>query len=159
MDFGVSYEWTHDRLGRFYTGVNATWIDKQELDGDDLVGSYLTAEWNGTVQLSWGKGDWMVNVFGIYRGERERSLLWADNINGVEGEYEDSLYLNYTVQEQLNWNTSVSYRGPWDTTVTVGVNNVFNNEPPADPFDPIGTTPGVNDPEPAFWYVRLETEF
>jgi hypothetical protein len=43
--------------------------------------------------------------------------------------------------------------------VTVGVNNLLNTVPPVDAQEITGTTPGVNDSNPAYWYVSLTREF
>jgi iron complex outermembrane receptor protein len=154
MDFAISYDWNNERLGRFYVGAAATWLDSFTLDGDETVGSWLVAEWNGTSTLSWSKGDWGANLYGVYRGERYRELSFGSIFD--QG---DELYMAYTVKSQTTWNASVSYAGFWDVNVTVGVNNVFNKQPPVDPYETLGTTAGINDPEPPFYYVRLERTF
>jgi iron complex outermembrane recepter protein len=154
MDFAVSYDFNTTNWGRFHAGVSATWIDSLQLDEDELVGSYLTAEWNGNATLSWARSDWGANIHGVYRGRRHRDISFGSIFD--EG---DELFLSYTVKQQTTWNVSVSYSGLWDTTIRVGVNNVFDKEPPVDPYDPLGTTAGINDPEPAFAYVRFEKTF
>ncbi|PTY08761.1 hypothetical protein DB347_04095 [Opitutaceae bacterium EW11] len=153
-DLGASYLWKTNNLGNLYVAANATWINETSVDGSNLVGSYLNARWNGTAQINWRKGDWAVNLFEVYRGKRQRSLLlgsWYD--------MGDSVYAHYTVKPQYTTNVSVTYRGFRGIEVTVGVNNVFDAKGPVDPMDGTGTTAGINTVEPAFWHVRLEKQF
>jgi outer membrane receptor protein involved in Fe transport len=152
-DFGLGYDLSTE-FGDWYFQVNSTYLKELLIDGDDIVGSYLTPEWRHTVTVNYSYGDWGANLLGVYIDERARSLSFG-SIYGAG----DTLLLSYEVPEQIVVNGSVSYSGLWDTTVTLGVNNLLDETPPADPFDPLGTTPGVNLPEPAFWYLRFEREF
>lgn len=154
IDFDVRYTWDTNSLGTFSVGAQATWVDSYTIDGDELVGSYLTPEWNGNANIFWSYKDWSVNAFAVYRGERTRSLSFGNIFTA-----DDELFLVYDVAEQITLNLSATYRGFEKTTVTVGVNNALNDSPPLDGFDALGTTPGVNDALPAYWYVRLTREF
>jgi outer membrane receptor protein involved in Fe transport len=155
LDFEVSYRWRTERFGRFYAALSGTYLHSDKIDGDDIVGSSLTPRLNGNANFSWIYSDWQWNVLGIYRGERKGSV----SLGYFTDPDIDTLLIRYQLKRQITFNTSVSYRGVKDTTVTVGVNNVLNQNPPVDPFEGSGTTPGVNDPYPAFWYVRLERQF
>ena len=153
LDFDVSYYWDTKTIGRFNVGMTATWLDRLEVDESNMVGGYLTARWNATANASWTLRDWQLGMSGVYRGKRERSI-YAGSLGD-----EDGLYLHATIKPQYTFNAQVSYRGFRNMVVTVGVNNVFDTTPPVDPFDGMGTTSGVNNPEPAFWYVRLTRDF
>jgi iron complex outermembrane recepter protein len=155
FDFEVSYRWNTQSFGRFYTGLSATYLHSYKIDGDDIVGSSLTPRLNGNAAFNWAYNDWQWNVFGVYRGERDGST----SLGYFTDPDIDNLEIRYTLKQQITINTSVAYRGIKGTTVTVGVNNVLNENPPIDPFEGSGTTPGVNDANPAFWYVRLERQF
>lgn len=154
FDFGLRYRWETENLGTFTSAIDATMLDELLIDGSDIVGGYLTAKWNGTASLSWTKGDYAANIYGVYRGERERNLSL-----GTVYEEGDTLILQYTVKPQTTFNASFSYSGLQQTTITVGVNNLFNSKPPVDPFDGTGTTAGVNDPFPSFWWIKLDRLF
>lgn len=153
-DFEIRYAWDTASLGRFSASVAATLLDSYTIDGDELVGTYLTAEWNGNASFYWSYQDWELNLFAVYRGERTRSLSFG-NIYTAD----DSLFLVYDVKAQTTLNAQVSYNGFEKTRITVGLNNAFDATPPLDGFDPLGTTPGVNDAMPASWYVKLTREF
>jgi len=154
FDFEVRYNWDTNSFGSFYAGAAATYLDSYTIDGDEQVGGYLTAEWNGTANFGWNYKDWNFNTFGIYRGERTRALSFG-NIYTAD----DVLFLVYDVDPQITLNVAATYSGFEKTRITVGINNVLNEDPPLDGFDPLGTTPGVNDALPAYWYVRLTHEF
>ena len=93
-------------------------------------------------------------MFGIYRGRRHRDVTYGSIFD--EG---DTLYISYDVKPQITLNASVTYKGFAKTNIRVGVTNVLNSKPPVDPMSASGTTDGINDGAPAFWYVRLERSF
>lgn len=154
FDYELNYRYASKTLGTFDFGVQATQIQTFKLDGDEIVGSYLTARWNALASLSWNRGDWEVNLFETYRGPRHRDI----ELGSVYDEG-DTLYLTYDVKAQYFLNASVSYSGFRNTKITVGATNVLNQAPPEDPFDQNGATEGVSNLEPGFWYVRLDRHF
>lgn len=154
LDLGMRYTRVTDSWGTFTFTIDATRILTWELDGDEIAGAWLTPKWNGTGGISWNKGDWTVSVYEIAKGNTHRDLSFGTIYD--EG---DELFLSYDVKSQWITNLSVTYRGFEDMEVTVGATNLFNQDPPVDPFEAIGTTPGVNYAEPGFWYVRLERNF
>lgn len=155
FDFDVNYRWKTKTLGHFYVGVTGTYLDSYKIDGDNIAGSSLTPRFNGNATFNWVYQDWQWNVFGVYRGERNGTY----GLGYFTDPDIDSMFIRYKLKSQFTVNTSVAYRGVRGTTVTVGVNNALNQTPPVDPFEGSGTTPGVNDPYPPFWYVRLERQF
>jgi len=165
LDFGINYQWATASLGDILLGATATWYDRVEIDGVDYVGTRLNARWNATASLGWRRGDWEANVHGVLRGGRKGTIELgsvfssSDFPDGDYVEQPDSFFVEYDIKPQFTLNTSVSYKGFSKLTVTVGVNNLLNSVPPLDPQEVTGTTSGVNDPDPAFWYVSLAREF
>lgn len=155
VDFELSYRWKTQTLGRFYVALSGTYVNSYRIDGGDIAGSSLTPRLNGNLAFNWSYSDWQWNLFGVYRGERDGSY----GLGYFTDPDIDNLSIRYTLKEQYTVNTSVSYRGFAGTTVTVGINNVLNDNPPINPFEGSGTTPGLNDPYPSFWFVRLERQF
>ncbi len=158
IDLNANYRWEMDGLGQFNTYISSTYLHDYSVqttaESDwDAYSSYLLPEWRHNAGVSWNRGDWSAAVFANYIGERERSVYDDDTEDG------GSIYINYTVDRQITVNANVSYAGLWDSTVTVGVNNILNSEPPVDPMDHTGTTAGVNNLEPAFWWVRLQKDW
>ncbi len=154
FDFEVRYAWDTNSFGRFAVGAAATLLDSYTIDGSEQVGGYLTAKWNGNLSAAWNYKDWGVNAFAVYRGKRTRSLSFGNIFTA-----DDTLYLVYDVDPQITVNASVSYNGFEKTKLLVGVNNLLNEDPPLDGFDASGSTPGVNDHAPAFWYAKITREF
>ena len=154
VDLASNYTWKTKTAGTFYFGADASWVDKIFVENDNVVGSYLSPRWNATAEMSWNRGDWSTNLFAIYRGKRHRDVTYGSIFDAG-----DTLYLSYDVKAQVTLNASVTYRGFAKTKITVGVTNVLNTKPPVDPMSSSGTTDGINDGQPAFWYVRLERAF
>lgn len=157
-DIGVRYHWDTRAAGDLVFGVNATYNDQSAIDGENFVGTRLNARWNATASVGWLFRDWEWNAYGVYRGRRTGTVDLGTTF-AAEYDQDDNLYVEYSIKPQFTLNTSVTYKGFKKLKVTVGVNNVFNSEPPFDPQEPVGFTPGVSDPEPAFWFVSLEREF
>jgi iron complex outermembrane receptor protein len=154
VDMAANYTWKTKSLGTVYFGADATWIDKYYVDTSDLVGSYLTARWNGTAQINWSRGDWEANLFGIYRGKRDRDVAYGSIFDAG-----DMLYISYRVKAQFTLNASVTYSGFLKTKITLGATNVLDDMPPIDPMSASGTTDGINDGSPAFFFLRVDRKF
>jgi len=154
IDIDAAYEWHTGALGDFRVGAAATWVDSVKGNEDEFVGGRTNARWNANGSFAWRFRDWEWNVYGVLRGARTETIDYGP----VFGE-DDDLYVTYRLRQQFTVNTSVTYRGFRKFEITVGVNNVFDRDPPLDLQEALGTTPGVNDPEPSFWYVAVEREF
>lgn len=153
-DFAVAYSFRTEASGDFSFQVNGTYLESFKIGGSEQAGGYLNPEWRFTAFANWTYGDWGVNLFGTYVDERTRSLAFG-NIYTAD----DSLFLTYSPGSSFRLNASVSFSGLYDTQITVGVNNLFDEEPPADPFDGLGATAGVTGLAPAYWFIRLDREF
>lgn len=153
-DIDAAYEWHTNAFGDFRVGAAATWVDSVKGNEDEFVGGRLNARWNANGSFAWRVRDWEWNVYGVLRGARTETIDYGTVFD--EG---DDLYVSYRLRQQFTVNTSVTYRGFRKFEITVGVNNVFDQDPPLDLQEALGTTPGVNDPEPSFWYVAVEREF
>lgn len=154
-DFGVSYTWKHNKLGQFRVGAEATYTATFERENvnslgvtsqTDLDGTDGYALWRGNLTLAWRKGDWASSIFVNYLGEMPSSTI-------VTG------YITPKQEQQIIVNPQVSYAGLWKTRITVGVRNVFNEEPPRYLPASQGYNAGIAIIEPQFWYVRISREF
>jgi outer membrane receptor protein involved in Fe transport len=155
FDVEASYRWNSDRLGKFYVKANGTYLVSDKIDGDNIVGTWLTARFNATVEFNWSYRDWTFNVFERYLGPRDHTMYL-----GYETDPDvDPLYLVYTVKKQMLTNASIKYSGFHNMEITIGATNIFNQVAPLDPYDGTGTTAGINVLEPAFWYVRVSRNF
>ncbi len=164
-DFEVSYTWKTENFGEYIAELDLTYLEEYSIDGDNVAGSRLFPRLRGNFMLQWRKGDWSASVFVNYIRGREVTY-WDTNVSyyteayfgeGVPDDYVSALV--YDVDDQYVVNPRLSYSGLWGSTFTLGVNNVFNSEPPADPQETSGGTVGVNYVEPAFWYLKWEKTF
>lgn len=162
-DLDVRYRYETEKLGTFSTGLYVTYLDSYEIDGDEYAGSRLNPEWRGNLSFGWKKGDWSANVFVNYIGGRDHISAYSyylDNPTSWAYMGADTYgVLYYDIDAQIIVNPSISYSGLWNSTITLGVNNVFNSNPPVDPVDGLAFTSGVNSGEPFFWYLSWEKEF
>lgn len=154
FDFSAVYTWDTNSLGRFAVSASATKVDSYSLDGNEQVGGHYTAEWNGNGAVNWAYKDFSVNAFVNYRGARLASYHYGE-IFGTG----DDVTVYWRIKPQVSLNASVSYTGFEKTKILVGVNNVLGTWPPLDGFEPVGTTPGINSVEPAYWYAKITREF
>jgi outer membrane receptor protein involved in Fe transport len=151
-DFELAYVFTSN-IGRVRASVSGTYIKSYTLNGSEIAGTSLNARFNGNAGVTWSLHRWSTSLFAVYRGVRHSNFDLGTLESG------DELYLEYDIKPQVTVNASVSYDAPWNSKVTVGVDNVFNTPPPIDPTSQTGGTDGINAIEPAFWFVRLEKHF
>lgn len=141
--FDMSIRWSHDyeNIGNFRAEVAATNTQAYEIDGFENVGTYSLPRWRGTGTLAWTRGDWAASMFIYYIGSYE------------------TLFDLGKVDAQINVNPQVTYKGWYDTDITVGISNVFNDDPPVDPSDTTLTNPSLHNIAPAMWYMRVGRDF
>ena len=104
------------------------------------VGLYGTPRYRANFATNWTRGDFGAAVFVDYIGGFE----W-------DGDIRNSAFIRV--------NPSVSFSGLWDTRLTVGVNNVFDSDPPFDGFDLEGFDTSLYNGMSRFWYLRVERSF
>jgi hypothetical protein len=63
------------------------------------------------------------------------------------------------VTDQIVVNPQVAYKGFWNSTITLGVRNALDGNPPRDLSDSKLLNENVNYVEPAFWYMRWSKEW
>jgi len=150
IDLALRYQWEHDRLGTFRLGVDATYYGTRERQLLNSLGqlsvvdddqTYSLPQWRGTSTIAWSRGDWAASIFVTYIGEYPNP-----DFPGINPD--------------VRVNPKISYSGLWDTTITIGVNNVLNEQPPFDlSRGSDAYLNGVHDPMPRFVYVRVAKEF
>jgi iron complex outermembrane recepter protein len=140
-DFEVAWDHNFANLGRLRASVAATYLNRFDFNDEQWAGTWGQPKWRGTSTIAWNRGDWAASLFVTYIGRYEQ------------------LYTEGYVKEQLLFNPQVAWSGLRDTTITVGVRNVFDKAPPIDQGSTSLTNPGINYIEPAFWYVRVSHNF
>ena len=160
-DISLSYTYETENLGNFYTQLQATYLEEYSIDGNNFAGGRLNPRLRANWILSWTKGDWGASVWVNYIKGREvfyAAYYAYDYISdAISPDY--SSRLMYDIDDQYVVNPRVTYKGLWNSTITLGVNNVFNTDPPADPQETAGATVGVNYVQPMHWYLKWEKDF
>lgn len=152
FDFGIRYALKNTPTGNYSFAADATQIKKAGSDSGlgsgffDNTGYYYNPRWKANAGVAWRHKQLGANVnadwTGHYFNDAYTVTGWGEN--------------PFTVIS-----TSVLYTGFWNSTITVGASNLFNNRPPANGrettgFDPNAYGPGVRG---RYLYVRVRKDF
>ncbi len=147
VDIATEYRFTAGRYGRFTTRAVATVINSQtlrtrpDLPTVETVGLYEIPSWRGDASVLWNL-------------EKASAGLSFNYIGGFQDTSPSPLF----VKQQVTTDVQVGYQLPWNTRVTVGVNNVFDRLPPATTFS-TGYAERVNNFLPRYAYLSLTKTF
>jgi outer membrane receptor protein involved in Fe transport len=152
FDFGIRYALRNTRTGNYTFAADATQIKKTGSDSGlgggffNNTGLYYNPRWKANAGAAWRYKDIGANL----------------NVDWTHHYYND----NYTVQ---GWgenpftlvHASVIVAKFWNSSITLGANNVFNNRPPPNGRESIGFDPNAYGPGVLgrFLYVRVRKEF
>lgn len=159
FDIGANWRSPMTDFGRFTLGVDGTYIDKYdyqvEKDGpySNVVGNYnadfgqAIIRWKHVAKLGWQYGDWSANLHQNYlRGYLDQN---------ADGQ-------NHRVDDYVTYNLSGTYKGLKNLELTLGVKNLFDEEPTAsnvlDNFQ-MGYDPRYSDPLGRTYFVRGTYKF
>lgn len=156
----IAADWAIDSgFGVWTLGLNFNYVDEYKTQADstapfvDVVGVFVDdaadgegsiPEWKGYFNVNWVLGNWMANWRVNYVSELdEQEFIGGDTVN--------------TMDEWITHDVQASYSlDAWNTLITVGVDNLFDKEPPT-------AETGFNDNMDArthsligaYWYTRL----
>lgn len=149
FDFGMRYRLDTDELGSFRFRVDATRVRTIGRDGGvgngfvDRAGLYGDPKWRGNVAVDWMRGDFEAGLFITYIGRYK----WDSAPDAIEnGSF-------------IRMNPSFTYSGLWNSRITVGVNNVFDKNPPSDGYYIEGYDTLLYNGMSRFWFARVERDF
>lgn len=170
FDINIKYTWNNDTLGRFdfgLAGAYYTYYRGQTLPGTPefetkgLVTGFngTLPEWQTYTNVAWTRGKWGANLGWQYLPS-VKDLAFGDPTATDPGS-------DVNVEAYSVWDASVRYSfgSEWKLlnglTLSVGVNNAFNETPPKD----LGSFGGVNadtatyNPVGRFVYVNAKYKF
>ncbi len=152
FDIGVNYRLNNTRYGDFTFSAEATRILEIGSDSGlgggyfDNIGLFNNPKWRGQASVGWRYKDYGASFGGDYIGAYFNDGYTAAGWD--EGAF--SLY-----------QASFSYRGFWGTTMTLGVNNLFDKTPPFNGYDTSSFDPNTYGAAAMgrFIYIRVRKEF
>ncbi|MRW91368.1 TonB-dependent receptor [Duganella sp. FT80W] len=160
IDLSANYRLRTKDYGSFTFSDNATWVHKYEYQnfaGDEMhqrVGVYSgdgpIFRWQNTLNVNWSKGKYGAGLTGHYKSGYQ-------DYNGEDAEVADHRVASYTT-----WDTYGSYEAMQNLTLTAGVRNLFDRNPPlsyqTSNFQ-VGYDPRYTDPTGRTFYVRATYNF
>ncbi len=159
VDVSVNARLPRSGMGAFTVGMEGTWIHNYEYQNErggefiQNVGRYADMgavfRWQHTLTLGWTMGNWNATLANVYKSSYDdQNLVDAAFFNKVDA---------YSL-----WNVSASYTGFKGLTVTAGVKNLLDEDPP---FTNQGTLfqkgydPRYTDPVGRALYLRASYSF
>ena len=161
VDMNVAYRGPATSIGRFAFKFNGTYIDqwKQQLneqlnnvDFISLVGRSVVGavpRWKHFALLSWTYGPWSAALTQTFTSGYSESNASATNKERRVGSYEI-------------WNAWGTYSGFKNTTITLGVKNLFDRAPPFSYQSDQGQVmydPRYADPRGRVFYAQVALAF
>lgn len=153
MDYGVKYAMRNTRYGQFTFSGDATQIIKTGSDsglGGGFFGNqgrYYNPRWKASAGTAWSYKDYGASLNADWTGH------WFNDGYTAAGWGENP----YTIL-----NGSVSYKGFWNSTITLGASNLLNVQPPPNGrASSAGYDQGIYGPNALgrFMYVRIRKDF
>ncbi|CAE6813930.1 Vitamin B12 transporter BtuB [Xanthomonas arboricola] len=146
-DFTARYKLPQTAIGQFMLTLDSTYVAVNEQKQDDNAawesynGIYHTDNPNwrtrGTLTLDWSYGNLAANW----------AVRYYSGMKDYDSELDDAGNYRHVAATAFN-DMQVSYQLPWNATVRVGLNNVFDRDPPvalsasANSFDSAYAIPG-----------------
>lgn len=155
IDLDTHVEWKTQQAGRFRVGVLASYLGSFEEEGvagggyEELAGKDGRPRLRGQTNAVWRKAAYQGSVTVNYIGGYDR--------RNVDDPKYDSIDAWTTVDTQFSW-TPPSLAGG---SIVIGVQNLFDEEPPKDPFAegwPFFNR-ALHSPRGRFGYLRYEYSF
>lgn len=164
-DFSADYTWASARLGEFRLLSAATHFVRNEAQAVpqaplvDSAGTISGLQWRGNATLSWEYGNWSAawttRYFDSYRlfalGEENAAVVLSQGSLRVPHQTYHDLFASFRFGAQTGLLSGAE--------IQLGINNVFDTEPPVDLtqagvfYSPLG------DPRLANYYLSLRKSF
>ena len=170
-DMTVGYRMPETAWGKFSIIWDSTYFTRYENDddGDNLVGEYFDRDnhWRirSNLNLRWELGDWGASWFTRFYSKQDESCLglpssqWSFLCSSPTRRDEDGPAPENRIGSTTYHDANLFWKSPWNATVTLGVNNILDKDPPraadtfANSFDPQYEIPG------RFYYLRYTKRF
>ncbi|MGY1426610.1 TonB-dependent receptor plug domain-containing protein [Lysobacter sp. A289] len=139
FDFGLAYRFDTASLGQFGINWDSTYVSKNNLkttnDADTpespSVGFGGNFRIRSNMNLNWSYADFAVNWGMRYYSSMKEQCYFADRCNlpdyAAPDTYGENVPLNQVGSNTFH-DLQVSWDAPWNATVSVGANNVFDHQ-------------------------------
>ncbi|WP_286938327.1 MULTISPECIES: TonB-dependent receptor [unclassified Pseudoalteromonas] len=158
VDLSANYNHSLDDLGLLKFNLEWAYQNKFEKDGRDYTGEYNYPEHRWIFSANWEIGQFNTNVNISYVGEFEDT----PDID-FDGNLDFDSNTSRMVDSQALVDLQTSYRVSDATKVSLGVNNVFDEEPPFaigdGDADLYGYASGVHNPRGRYFYTKVTFSF
>ena len=169
IDFLLAYRTPKTELGLFRATVEASYLrkfdERQNTAGavSDLSWRDGNTHWKGSFSLQWKRGEWSAGFINLYSGRTKDSFIRTTTVTAPSISSEGFLIVDRSWLTNLNVARSFTGKSWWGhSTVRVGVNNVFNKEPPfalGASSDSDGYLRGFGDPRGRAFSIELAKHF
>ncbi|CAM4072272.1 TonB-dependent receptor [Pseudoalteromonas ostreae] len=155
IDFSANYNHSLDDLGLLKFNLEWAYQDKFEKGGRDYTGKYGYPEHRWIFITNWAYGDFNTNMNISYVGEfTDTPQLDFTN---------DTAHKSRTIDSQVLVDLQTAYRITESTKVSIGVNNLFDEEPPFaigdGDSDIYGYVSAVHNPRGRYIYTKVSFSF
>ncbi|MFT6412997.1 MAG: iron complex outermembrane receptor protein [Glaciecola sp.] len=154
LDFDIGYRMSSE-MGDFKLNYVLNYVLNYEdirTGGriDTQEGGFEQPQVRWTTSGSWVKDDWSANFAINYIGEFEEDAPVRTRTDGT---------IAPDIDAMITVDTVVNYAGIKDTTLTLGVTNLFNEEPPFSYNSWTGYASGTHNAQGRFAYVQATYQF
>ncbi|GGY40858.1 TonB-dependent receptor plug domain-containing protein [Pseudoduganella albidiflava] len=165
IDVGLSYAFPKASYGQFKAALDGTYVtrfeNQTEKDGPWIsnlgrfgsVGSgnvsaspTYTFRWKHTLRLSWERGDWFSQLTQFYN-------TGYHDLNNVPAQF------HRDIEPYSVWNMTVNYKGIKHVKVSLGISNLFDENPPVTNSNSTAYANNIASPIGRAYNARLTYEF
>ncbi|MDQ9092939.1 TonB-dependent receptor [Pseudoalteromonas haloplanktis] len=158
VDFSANYNHSIDDLGLLKFNLEWAYQDKFEKDDRDYTGEYGYPEHRWMFSTNWELGEFNTNVNISYIGEFEDT----PDID-FDGTLDFDSNTSRMVDSQVLVDLQTAYRITESTKISIGVNNLFDEEPPFaigdGDSDLYGYVSAVHNPRGRYIYTKVSFSF
>ena len=171
-DINLAFNFKND-IGRWTAGIDGTWLKSYKSRKSDSepwserVGEFGDFDWLWDLRLRWkhtatfgfARGDWSTTLTQVYKSG------YKSEVDGYgSGVILQDLGFPSKIKAYTLYNVSASYTGIKNTTLTAGITNLFDKDPPfsnhnVDNVAGAGWDGRVGDPRGRAFNVKLTHKF
>ncbi|MFM2082935.1 MAG: hypothetical protein RL380_1626 [Verrucomicrobiota bacterium] len=149
-DMSAAYE-LPTSWGTFTFSSAFSWLYSSKLDGNEQAGSYNNPEWSGNGSIFWN--------YRRFTGGVSLNWIGAFDQNSEYTPAAGSQYTRWDVADYITMDLQATYEFPKDVTLTLGVRNVMDANPPHSASESEGYSLSYHDPVGRNWYLAVSKKF